>query len=86
MCGHQRWPCLHCANLTPLPLAAAGEIDLENLNVEDLEPLPILDQDIKPGKGDESTGPDDVGTATLQREEEAWTRRESYLSYFFVRF
>lgn len=75
---------LHCQSR--LLLSASGEIDYENVNFEDMEPLPAMDQNIKPGKGDDATGSDDVTDATLKREEEAWTRREGYLSYFFVRF
>jgi hypothetical protein len=44
-----------------------------------------MDQDIKPGKGDEAMGEDVISDGVRKREEEAWTRREGYLSYFFVR-
>lgn len=62
-----------------------GEVDYSNVNVEELEPAPIMDQNIKPGQGDESVGEDYVSESVRAREEEAWTRREGYLSYFFVR-
>jgi hypothetical protein len=54
---------------------AAEEVDIDDIEVEELEPVPVADKNIDAAwEGDDS------------REEEAWTRREGYISYFFVCF
>lgn len=75
-----------CCPITAPLWATAEEIDWSKVKPEELEPIPIQDQNIKPGQGDEAAGEDVISDGVNKREEEAWNRREGYLSYFFVRF